>query len=91
MSKLLYFAVLLTLVGLLACGGEDATKAPVDTPAPQPTVAPASAAGPKATLEPTASPGLTTPLCRSCANGDSGAHGESRTHCRACANGDDGA
>ena len=59
MSKLLYFAVLLTLVGLLACGGEDATKAPVDTPAPQPTVAPASAAGPKATLEPTASPGLT--------------------------------
>ena len=59
MSKLLYFTVLLTLVGLLACGGEDATKAPVDTPAPQPTEAPASAAGPKATLEPTASPELT--------------------------------
>ena len=56
MSKLLYFAVLLTLVGLLACGGEDATKAPVDTLAPQPTVAPASATGPTATLESTSSP-----------------------------------
>ena len=37
MSKLFYFAALLALVVLLACGGEDATVAPADTPQPDPT------------------------------------------------------
>ena len=60
-SKLLLFAALLALPVLLACGGEDATVAPTDTPLPQPTVA--DTPEPMASSEPMATPEATpTPV-----------------------------
>ena len=66
MSRLLLFVALVVLVAALACGGEDATEAPANTPAP-PTVAPTATPEPPPTptpeptptLEPTATPAPT--------------------------------
>ena len=56
MSKILLFVALVFLVAVLACGGEDATEIPADTPPP--TVAPTAMPEPTAapTPEPTATP-----------------------------------
>ena len=57
MSKIILFMALVFLVGVLACGGGDATEAPADTPVP-PTVAPTETPEPTPTPipEPTATP-----------------------------------
>ena len=51
MVKLIYFIALVALAGLLACGGDDATEAPADTPA-QPTAVATAMPEPTATPEP---------------------------------------
>ena len=56
MSKLLYVMALVALVAILACGGEDATKAPADTSAQQATSAPEPTAEPRPTNTPAPTP-----------------------------------
>ena len=56
MSKLVIFVALIALIAIMACGGDDATEAPADTPVPEPTAVPTSAPEPTAVPEPTATP-----------------------------------
>ena len=58
MSKLVYFAALIAMIAIVACGGDDATEAPADTTVPEPTAAPEPTAMPEptATPRPTATP-----------------------------------
>ena len=59
MSKLIYCMALVALVALLACGGDDETEVPGDTPALQPTAAPTATTEPTATPAPTKTPAPT--------------------------------
>ena len=56
MSKLVLFVALIAMIAIVACGGDDATEAPADTPVPEPTAAPTSTPEPTAAPEPTAMP-----------------------------------
>ena len=60
-SKLLFFAALIALVAIMACGGDDPTEAPESTPASEPTAAPTAAPVAPATprAEPTQAPAPT--------------------------------
>ena len=56
MSKLFYLAALVALLVIMACGGDDATETPADTPVP-PTVAPTATTAPTNTpVPPTSTP-----------------------------------
>ena len=89
-SKILFFAALVALVAVLACGGDDKAEAPADTTVPQSTAAsvasPTSTPGPAPTAapEPTAVPRTnrgTGSDSHSGSDGDAstGAHGDAST------------
>ena len=59
MSKLLFGALILAMVALLACAGEDPTVAPTATPVPTPTPQPTSTPVPTPTPTPTPRPTAT--------------------------------